>query len=136
MAPSSAIPFDKDLAKHVTGKVSGYVLNRNAFAGQQRPGPGMFFTSVGGLTPERYCAESRVKKHARVQIRLVGDRKRFEDGQATMRDVWDATDEASITGYFDILTVESEANYLGEDMDGHPVWTLNVDMWHEVTLGS
>lgn len=138
MTDATAIPFDEDLAKRVTDEVSAFVLNRNAFAGEERPTPreALFFIDVGGLVPEGYCGELRVKKHARIQIRYRGPTKNFKQGQANMREVWAAVHYAHITGYYEVRAVESEANYLGETRDGNGIWTLNVDMKHDVTLTS
>lgn len=138
MTDQTAIEFSLDLAKHVAGRVSGLVLDKNVFAGQERSALRgvFFFTDIGGLEPEGYCGELRVKKHGRVQIRHRGDPKRYKDSLAKMRDVWGATHYAPISGYFEVRCVESDPNFLGEDDDGNPVWTLNVDMWREVTVAT
>jgi len=121
------------LATYIGSQVGALTYGTNLFPGPMRPsGEGsiphecVFVISTGGLAPQQFVGMSTSIKYHGAQVMIRGDRKDFQGGLALARSCYDAAHKAPLSGYIDCLVVESDPSYLGEDDDGHPLWSINL----------
>lgn len=134
MTPHTAI------ATYLAAQLAGYTLNTNVFAGPMQPAsytgiPAacIFCLASGGRAPAAYMHSDR--KHfmqPRVQVLIRGAKEAHMAGQATAWSVLNTlrgAASAAIAGYLNVEVSESAPNYLGEDDEGYPMWSVNATLW-------
>ena len=78
-----------------------------------------------------FNGESNHITFPQVQVRVRSDIQQYETGLQLAREIREAINYAApddLTEFIDARTIDSEPNYLGEDEDGHPEWSINVQL--------
>jgi hypothetical protein len=122
-----------DVATHIGATVAGFTYLTNVFDGPVRPVPAapakaVFVLATGGPPPEARIGETQADRFPALQIRTRGDKNDFAGGLADARAVRDAVHYAPLAGWVDVRVQETEPNYLGEDNNGHPEWSVNAEL--------
>ncbi len=125
---------DKALADFLETDIAELTKGTNLFRGPVRaavgviPSRAVFVLSTGGLDPEAFNGELNTIQRPSIQIRIRGDREGFEDGQDLARRIRSSAHYATLTDYIDVRVADGDPNYLGQDDDGHPEWSVNVSL--------
>ena len=125
-----------DLAAHIASALT-LVVGTDVFSGMVRPkGDGVparavFCMPTGGPKPSNFCGVSKVRRFSPVQVRVRYDQDDEDAGILFARLVRDAVHHATIGGYIEIETQQSEPSPLGPDRQGLPEWSIPVEMISE-----
>jgi hypothetical protein len=125
---------EETLATYVATEVAGLTLGTNCFFGPVTPDPakGCWIFPTGGPGPIRYLGETEATKRYTCQIRVRADKQDFDGGLLLARAVSDAliaaVFDASFSAYLDIIPIQSQPMYLGQDDQGLPEWSQNVEV--------
>jgi hypothetical protein len=114
---------------------AGYTLGGNVFYGPVRPQDSatgvphkaVFCVPAGGDSVVRMMRTTDIRTAA-MEIRLRGEPNNFEDAETFAREVWDATQNMTISGYFSVLASSSEPLQLGQDDQEHFEFMVPVEM--------
>lgn len=115
---------------------AGLVTGTNLFNGPvQPPGNGIpvkavFVIVAGGNPPEGFLNSSTLRRRkTRVQVRVRGEKAKYDAGLIFARSVWDAVHYAVATDFIDVRVEQADVLYLGEDDAYNPEWSINALMW-------
>lgn len=115
--------------------LSAYTLATNLFAGPVRPisavvpHRAIFVLTYGGPSPLDKFSGVSIQRHS-VQVMLRGNPDAFSVAQADAKACRDALHLATIAGYMRCAAIQPV--YLGLDDTEHPLFSLNLELWHEV----
>ncbi|MHA2248410.1 MAG: hypothetical protein ACXADY_25910 [Candidatus Hodarchaeales archaeon] len=124
---------EETLATYIATSVAGLTLGTNCFYGPVTPDPaeGCWVFPTGGPGPTRFLGETEAEKHYTMQIRVRADKQDFDGGLLLARAVSDALvaaiHDAAFAAYLDIIPIQSQPMYLGQDDFGLPEWSQNVE---------
>lgn len=124
-----------DITDFISSNVGGVTKGTNLFQGPRRgpssrfPKRSVFVTSGGGQEPTRTMQESSEHRFAliNVEIRWHG----FAAGNLLVRLVQDTLQAAAISGYLDVVSLQSEPVFLGEDDENNFLWSLGYELIYE-----
>lgn len=127
------------------GKITDVITSgTNAFAGPEIPPSGLegagdeadkvvFCRLTGGPGPERTAGPTGVGfdlRNANVQVLVRGNRDEPEETRDFARELWDAADGATISGFLVSLCVQSEPTPL-PPVEGRPRFFFDVELMHQ-----
>jgi hypothetical protein len=124
---------EETLATYVASEGAGLTLGTSFFYGPVTPDPAecCWIFPTGGPGPTRFLGETEVEKHYTMQVRVRGDKQDFDGGLLLARAVSDALhaaiNDATFAAYLDIIPLQSQPIYLGQDDHGLPEWSQNVE---------
>lgn len=127
---------ERDLAAHIASALT-LVLGTSVFYGMVRPPEdgipvrAVFCMPTGGPKPTNFCGVSKVRRFSSVQVRVRYDKDDPDGGIIFARLVRDAIHHATIGGYIEVETQQSEPAPLGLDRQGYPEWSIPVEMISE-----
>ena len=125
----------KDVAVFLAAAGIGLTLGTNIFHGPtkipsaQVPKDAVFITGGSGASPDRSMSQAFEIRMPIVHV--LTRESRFEEGDATARDVNDALQGASITGYLDVVALESEPNPVVTDSEGLHYWRQSFQLTYQ-----
>ena len=128
---------DVDLVTYLASQVP-LCVGENLFAGPVQPADpddliahkAVFVVATGGIQPFALHGDCESIRRSNLQVRVRGEKEAYTEGLLLAREVAAAVDLAPITGYIDVRILDTEPNYLGQDDEGHPEWSVNVEMMH------
>ncbi len=125
---------DIAVATRIGTEVASLTLGTNLFHGPIRPGStlAVFCLLDGGPSPIACLGTEQRAERPNVQIHVRGEKGEYSDGLDVAESVRDAVHYAPLSGYIDVRVIESAPIYLGEEDDGQPRWSMNVDLTREV----
>jgi hypothetical protein len=122
-----------DVVTRLNSAVAALTSGTNLFEGPVRPpratvpATAVFVLATGGPPPEPYLGQGIDWRVSNVQATVRGEvGAGFAAGQTLARSVLDAIQRGGLSGYVRVLVVESEPTYLGQDENGHYLWTVNA----------
>lgn len=128
---------DQEVATVIQGNIAEMQLGCNLFHGPVRgvsdfiPARSVFCLVTGGPEPSDCHDDDKYISFPQVQVRVRSDRQDYDNGVELARAITEILHNSApteITNFIDARTVDSEPNYLGEDEDGHPEWSINVQL--------
>ena len=124
---------EETLATYVATNVAALTLGTNCFYGPVTPDPskGVWIFPTGGTPVTRFLGETENEKHTMIQVRTRSDKQDFDGGLVLARSVSDviigAIHDATFAAYLDLFVLQSDPLYLGQDDQGLPEWSQNVE---------
>lgn len=122
----------RDLRNHLSAAGISLTSGTDLFTGQIRairkgvPVNAAFVSGVPGPVPTRVMGEGEEVITTVVVVVLRWNT--WNDGDSKMRDIRDAIQGASISGYLDVFAQDTEPTDLGEDDDGNHMFHLGIEM--------
>lgn len=123
----------RDLKDAIDGDSSlGLTSGTNLFASQIRaasaqiPKDCVFVIGESGPEPIRSMGQSEEVRIAFTQI--VVRWSKFAAGSTTARAIMDSLQGSSISGYLDLVALQSEPTVLGEDSEGLHLWSISYQL--------
>lgn len=126
-----------DLVTFLAGAGLGFIKGTNLFQGDFRgpdtifPIEACFIGSLPGPESDRIMGRSKEIRYYVMTIRLRWSR--FAAGNLKARAIQNELQDASISGYLDIVATQSQPNSLGESAEGHHLWSFGITMIAEET---
>ncbi len=118
-----------DVSTALSGAGIGLTLGTNLFIGSFKaasarvPINSTFIGPSPGAGPERFMGEVAEIRRPMVHIRLRNGT--FQAGDTLIRLIQDTMQAIAISGYLDVVAVQSEPTYLGENKEGHHLWSMS-----------
>jgi len=123
-----------DMASFLDGQSLGgvsLVLGENLFCGPVRahdrtPSPSVWLLNTSGPAPEPYLGSERAAYFSpSVQAVIRGSAVDFQAAEALGLELVRTLHQLVRPGYVSWLALESQPTYLGEDSDGHSLFSAN-----------
>lgn len=93
------------------------------------PRKAIFFQDYGGAQPEPYFGTAKQSVWApRVQVLVRDEPAQYQRGENTCRSVLEKLHRATVSGFVDVLALQSSPTPIGPDGDGCHRWTMNFQM--------
>ena len=124
----------EDLQDYINANEAALTTADNLFIGPVEPTSSLFpaecvfLLPTGGISPQGFVGMDTYVWFNDIQIRIRWTKKRFWDGYTLARRLRALLHYAPIADTISVLVRESEPNYIGEDDEGNPEWSLNVTM--------
>jgi hypothetical protein len=94
----------------------------------------VFVRASGGAPPSPYMGNPATRGSVwmpRVQVVVRGDIGAVDTARQLANTIRRTLHRATLTGYFSCLAVESVPAELQPDPTGHPLFSLNVELWYK-----
>ena len=124
--------LDIALATHLGDDVAALTLGASVFYAPVSPpndfvpDEAVFCILGGGAAPIAKNGQADVISQPECQIRVRGAKRDYTGGLDLARLVLASVNFAPLTDYIDVRAVESEPNFLGNDDQDSPEWSINV----------
>lgn len=132
-----------DMATFLDGQSLGgvaLVLGENLFCGPVRahdrtPSPSVWLLNTSGPAPEPYLSSTRAALFSpSVQAVVRSSAVDFQDTEALGLELIRTLHQLVRPGYVTWLARESQPTYLGEDSDGHALFSANFETPYDAAL--
>ena len=122
---------------------NGATPTANLFAGMVKPADpasgvpeaAVFVRASGGAAPEPYFVGPSGAKTSwwrpSVQVVVRGNKDAEDTARQLASTIRTTLHRTTLTGYMSCLVRESAPVEVGNDDDGHPLFTLNVELWYK-----
>jgi hypothetical protein len=124
-----------DLVTFLSTAVGALTSGTNLFEGPVRairagvPVTAAFVLATGGRAPSPFLGTGQDHWFAGVQVTVRGDvGAGYGAGQTLARSILAACQQAIPTGYIQTLCEQSEPIHIGQDDNGHFLWSINLRM--------
>lgn len=121
------------IASHIATNVAGLTYGTNTFDGPVRPvsthmpAKAVFVNASGGsLDVYADGGSGNNLNRTEVQILVRGETGDYTTAQALALSVYNAVRKATPTGTVGTQAQQAHPIYVGEDEQGHPVWSINI----------
>lgn len=96
------------------------------------PNAAVFVRASGGAPPVPNMGSAGASStwYPRVQVIVRGDVNGEDTARALANLIRETLHRATLTGYVSCLVVDSSPIELGKDTGGHPLFSLNVELWY------
>jgi hypothetical protein len=125
-----------DVVSFLSTNVAGISKGTNLFQGPPRgpnnrfPKLSVFVQSLPGEEPVRTMQE--VSEHRFANVSIIVRWKQFAAGDTLTRLIQDTLQAASISGYLDVVALQSEPSFIGEDAENNFIWSMGYQLIYEV----
>jgi len=125
----------QDVATFLSAAGIGLTLGTNLFLGSPKdsrgniPNNSVFILGGSGARPERTMGEVSEIRRPITHVRLRYNK--FQTGDTMARSIQDTLRAASISGYLDVVALQSEPQNLGSDMEGRYLWNIGYQLSFE-----
>lgn len=127
----------RDIVDYLNTNVAALTKGTNLFPTTILPAVGqvpinaVFAFGIGGAGPGRSMGEVSEFRTPIVNVRVRN--ASFNSGDIVTRAIMDALQAASISGYLDVVALDSEPLANGQDDDGRYLWTQSFLMRYKET---
>lgn len=124
-----------DLVNFLSTNVVGITSGTNLFQGPPRgpnnrfPGRSVFVTGLGGAEAARVMQEVSETRFA--VLNVLTRWRGFAAGNTLTRLIQDTLQAADISGYLDVVALQSEPTFIGEDAENNFLWSMGYQLVYE-----
>ena len=122
----------EDIVDYIDANIASLTAGTNLFIGPTRqvselfPSEAVFVLPTGGFAPDGFIGMDTQIWNFGIQVRVRWTKDFWRDGYELASEIRDLLHYSSISDSIDVRVNESEPNYIGEDSEGNPEWTINV----------